>query len=102
MEDLSQIIWTHIRYMIYPCSPHEGPVRLSLIRLEIGELKKKEALLKEMLDESSILDEDPTATCLLMKKEILELNSHIDIVKNRNHFLQGRFQFYQFILVICR
>ena len=50
-----------------------------------------------MLDESSILDGDPSATCLLMKKEILELNSHIEIVKNRNQFLQGRFQFYQFI-----
>ena len=52
-----------------------------------------------MLDESSILDEDPTATCLLMKKEILELNSHIEIVKNRNQFLQDRFQFYQYIKV---
>ena len=52
-----------------------------------------------MLDESSILDEDPTATCLLMKKEILELNSHIEIVKNRNQFLQDRSQFYQYIKV---
>ena len=55
-----------------------------------------------MLDESSILDEDPTATCLLMKKEILELNSHIEIVKNRNQFLQDRSQFYQFIKVRTR
>ena len=44
---------------------------------EIKTLKEREKLLQSMLDESSILESDPSATHLLLKKEIQQLNELI-------------------------
>lgn len=46
-------------------------------QIEIKSLNDREKMLQEMLDESSILESDPSATQLLLKKEIQQLNELI-------------------------
>ena len=46
-------------------------------QIEIKSLNDREKILQDMLDESSILESDPSATHLLLKKEIQQLNELI-------------------------
>ena len=46
-------------------------------QIEIKSLSDREKMLQEMLDESSVLESDPSATHLLLKKEIQQLNELI-------------------------
>ena len=60
------------------------------LRTEIEQLKAKEEMLRTMIDDSAILEDDLSATCLYLKKEVLDLKNEKQLLTNRNNFLRGK------------
>ena len=58
------------------------------LQAEIKTLKDRESLMATMLDESSVLESDPTAQLMLLKKEVQQLNELNATIDSRNAFLK--------------